>query len=170
MALDLDWQHNNSSRASRFFVHFFAVTVKNNRFRLAKQQLCTCITLFCTFLCRYCMTTAWTECLFSGTVEPDVNTKNDIYFFKLVSSSSWPFCCFYLMYASFRSVTDRNSKILTPTRKGNFFVDLNGPRILRDGREHKRTTMFIFSWSSVHSFRIQLQKKLPTFDELNEIE
>ena len=23
---------------------------KNNRFRLAKQQLCTCITLFCTFL------------------------------------------------------------------------------------------------------------------------
>ena len=24
---------------------------KSNRFRLAKQQLCTCITLFCTFLC-----------------------------------------------------------------------------------------------------------------------
>ena len=29
----------------------------SNRFRLAKQQLCTCITLFCTFLCRHCMTT-----------------------------------------------------------------------------------------------------------------
>ena len=29
---------------------------KSNRFRLAKQQLCTCITLFCTFLCR-CFTT-----------------------------------------------------------------------------------------------------------------
>ena len=53
-------------------------------------------------------------------------------FFKLVSSSPWPFCCSYLMYASFRSVTDENSKILTPTRTGNFFVDLNGPRILRD--------------------------------------
>ena len=26
----------------------------NNRFRLAKQQLCTCITLFCTFLCCHC--------------------------------------------------------------------------------------------------------------------
>ena len=52
-AIDLDWQNNNSARASRYFLHFFAVTVKNNRFRLAKQQLCTCITLFCTFLCRY---------------------------------------------------------------------------------------------------------------------
>ena len=31
--------------------------VKENRFRLAKQQLCSCITLFCTFLCRRCTTT-----------------------------------------------------------------------------------------------------------------
>ena len=30
---------------------------KTNRFRLAKQQLCTCITLFCTFLCRRCKNT-----------------------------------------------------------------------------------------------------------------
>ena len=29
------------------------------RFRLAKQQLCTCITLFFTFLCRHCSTTTW---------------------------------------------------------------------------------------------------------------
>ena len=29
---------------------------KSNRFRLAKQQLCTCITLFCTFLCCRCTT------------------------------------------------------------------------------------------------------------------
>ena len=29
-------------------------TAKSNRFRLAKQQFCTCITLFCTFLCRRC--------------------------------------------------------------------------------------------------------------------
>ena len=29
---------------------------KRDRFRLAKQQLCTCITLFCTFLCRRCTT------------------------------------------------------------------------------------------------------------------
>ena len=27
--------------------------------RLAKQQLCTCITLFCVLLCRHCTTTTW---------------------------------------------------------------------------------------------------------------
>ena len=41
---------------------------KSNRFRLAKQQLCTYITLFCTFLCRHCTTTTW-NCLFSCFVE-----------------------------------------------------------------------------------------------------
>ena len=30
---------------------------ESNRFRLAKQQLCTCFTLSCTFLCRHCATT-----------------------------------------------------------------------------------------------------------------
>ena len=33
--------------------------LKGNRFRLAKQQLCTCITLFCTLLCcRYTITSS----------------------------------------------------------------------------------------------------------------
>ena len=32
---------------------------KSNRFILAKQQLCTCITLFCTFLSRRCSTATW---------------------------------------------------------------------------------------------------------------
>ena len=41
---------------------------KSNRFRLAKQQLCTCITLFWTFLCRRCTTTTW-KCLISRCVE-----------------------------------------------------------------------------------------------------
>ena len=44
---------------------------KNNRLRLAKQQLCMCITLFCTFLCRYCTTTT-RKCLISRFME-DVN-------------------------------------------------------------------------------------------------
>ena len=35
---------------------------KSNWFRLAKQQLCTCIRLFCTFLDRRCSTTTW-KCL-----------------------------------------------------------------------------------------------------------
>ena len=39
------------------------------------------------------------------------------------------------------------------------------------GRERKTTTFFFFSWTSIQSFRIQLQKKkLPTFNELNEME
>ena len=37
---------------------------KSDRFTLAKQQLCTCITFFCTFLCRHCTTTTW-KCLIS---------------------------------------------------------------------------------------------------------
>ena len=36
------------------------------------------------------------------------------------------------MYASFRSVTAKNGKILTPTPDGKFFVDLNGLGILPD--------------------------------------
>ena len=51
---------------------------KSNRFRLAKQQLCTCITLFCTFLCRHCTTTTW-KCLISRFVE-NTNTWQQLYF------------------------------------------------------------------------------------------
>ena len=35
------------------------------------------------------------------------------------------------------------------------------------GHEHKATTFLFFSWTLIQSFRIQLQKNLPTFDELN---
>ena len=37
------------------------------------------------------------------------------------------------------------------------------------GREHK-TTFYFCSWTLMQSFRIQLQEKLPIFDEMNEIE
>ena len=38
-------------------------------------------------------------------------------------------------------------------------------------REHKATTSFFFSCTTLkQSFRIQRQKKLPTFDELHEME
>ena len=53
-------------------------------------------------------------------------------FLKLVSSALWPFYCFYLMYASFGSVTAKNGKILTPTPTGNFLLTSNGLGILRD--------------------------------------
>ena len=38
---------------------------KSSRFSLAKQQLCTSITLFCTFLCNHCTTTTTWKCLTS---------------------------------------------------------------------------------------------------------
>ena len=79
---------------------------RNKSNRLAKQQLCTCTTLFCTFLCRYCTTTTW-KCLISRFVE-DVNTR------QRLSSS--------------------------------------------------------FSELRYSLFKIQLQKKMPRFDELNEVE
>ena len=39
-----------------------------------------------------------------------------------------------------------------------------------EGFKHKTTTFFLFSWTSIQSLRIQLRKKLPTLDELNEME
>ena len=48
------------------------VRQKSKRFRLTKQQLGTCITLFCTFLSSRCTTTTW-KCLISRFVE-DGNT------------------------------------------------------------------------------------------------
>ena len=52
---------------------------KNNRFRRAKQQLCTCITLFWTFPCRRCTTTTW-NCLISRFIE-DGNKRKQLSFF-----------------------------------------------------------------------------------------
>ena len=37
------------------------------------------------------------------------------------------------------------------------------------GREHKTTVFSSFSRTLIQSFRIQLQRRLPTFDELNQI-
>ena len=74
---------------------------KSNRFRLAKQQLCTCITLFCSFLCCHC-------------------TKD-------LKMPYFTFC---------------------------------------GGREYKKTTFFFFSLTSIQSYRIHIQKKLPTIKQL----
>ena len=41
---------------------------------------------------------------------------------------------------------------------------------LRVGKHETTTFFFFFSWTSEQSFRIQLQKYSPTFDELNEVE
>ena len=75
---------------------------KSNWFRLAKQQLCTCNTLFCTFF-QFAVT----------------------------------------------------ARLRRETAYFTFF----------EGREHRTTAFYLFSRIS-----IQLQKKLPTFDEMNEME
>ena len=49
---------------------------KSSRFILAKQQLCTCITLFRTFLSRRCTTTT-RKCLISRFVE-DEKTRHQL--------------------------------------------------------------------------------------------
>ena len=51
---------------------------KSNTFRLAKQQLRTCITLFCIFLCCQCTTTGW-KCIITRFGE-DVNTRRRLSF------------------------------------------------------------------------------------------
>ena len=38
------------------------------------------------------------------------------------------------------------------------------------GREQNSTTLFFFSWLLIESFRIQLPKNSPRFDEMNEME
>ena len=54
------------------------VRQESNGFRLAKQQLCTCIMLFWTFVNCRCMTTTW-ECLFF-TFFKDGNTRQQHYY------------------------------------------------------------------------------------------
>ena len=62
---------------------------KSNRFRQAKQQLCTCITLFCTFLCCRCTTTTWSY-LISRFVE-DGEQKTTFFFFSWTLMQSFRF-------------------------------------------------------------------------------
>ena len=61
---------------------------KSNRLRSVKQQLCTCITLFCTFLCRQCTTTTkkMPNFMFCGRREHQTTT---LFFFSWTSMQSF---------------------------------------------------------------------------------
>ena len=52
--------------SNREFLQRRRRTAKNSRFRLAKKQLCTCITLFCTLRSRSCTTVASHAGVFRG--------------------------------------------------------------------------------------------------------
>ena len=43
-------------------------------------------------------------------------------------------------------------------------------RFVEDVNTRPATTFFFSFWTLTYSFRIQLQKNLPTFDELNKLE
>ena len=65
--------------AACYLTYLGSSTSSKLALRLAKQQLCACITLFCTFRSRRCTTTTW-KCLISRFVE-DLNTRRQLAFF-----------------------------------------------------------------------------------------
>ena len=80
------WIHSGQGFVGSFDLHdpngsliLIRIVPKKRTLILAKWQLCTCITLFCTFLCRRCTSTTW-KCLISRIVE-DVNTRQWLSFF-----------------------------------------------------------------------------------------
>ena len=73
---------------------------KCSGFILAKQQLCTWITLFCTFLSRRCTTTTW-KCLISRFVE-NRNTRQQL-----------PFSFLELLYSPLEFNSKTNCQHLT---------------------------------------------------------
>ena len=75
----------------RLFVSFFVMLIKRSlrnkhgevRFRQEKKrQLCTCITLFCTFLWRLCTTTTWNYLI---SRLPRTGTKDNNFLFLFLN-------------------------------------------------------------------------------------
>ena len=56
-------------------------TAKKQWVYWAKQQLCTCTTLFCSFFCRCCTSSTWNYVV-SRLMETDVNTRQQFSFFS----------------------------------------------------------------------------------------
>ena len=79
---------------------------KSNKFELKKQQLCACITLFCTFP-RHCTTMSW-KCLISRFVE-GVNRQGN----ELSSSFS------ELRYSLLEFNSRKNCQVLTSWMREN---------------------------------------------------
>ena len=63
---------------------------KSNGYRSARQQLCTCITLSCTFLSRRCTSTTW-KYLDSRFVEDGITRQQLSFYFRELWSSPLEF-------------------------------------------------------------------------------
>ena len=120
---------------------------KSNRFRLidTEQKLCTCITLFWKFLCR--CNIAFENIRFSVSLRrwgrfARRNAR------KVPSGEE-------------RGETDVFAGYCSTTRTWKCLIS----RLVQDVNTRQRLS-FSFSWTLILSFRIQLQKNLPTFYEL----
>ena len=81
-------------------------SLTSNWFRLAKQQLYTCIMLFCTFLCSHSTPTMW-KCPISRSVA-NVNTETStLFFFSLT------------LIQTFRIQPQKNCQHLTNSTRWN---------------------------------------------------
>ena len=77
----LPWQQNLWITTTGGFLQRRRRTAKSNRFRLAKEQLCTCITPFCTFCNRCCLTATWNFLISRARFMESVNTTQKCIFF-----------------------------------------------------------------------------------------
>ena len=91
-------------------------------------------------------------------------------FYKLVSSTLWPFCRSLLMYV--RSVTPKKRQNTNPHLDGKFFVDLIGLGILRDDTATEMLLLLMFfvrTWkellnSRTHTYMVHFQMVLQKFN------
>ena len=149
---------------------------KSKRFILAKQQLCTCITVFCTFLSRRCLTTAW-KCLISHFVE-DGNTGDGISMIKFEAAEfifKWCFrsccrCCWSTKHVGYFAQRSRplfsltleaGNKVLNSrkflSKRILKFNSLDLDRLFASDLKYLRKNwdlMYITSpnWSKIHNF------------------
>ena len=85
--------------------------------------------------------------------------------------SYYTFLLFFLFIASELSWNTMKISLFLPARRRSL-ICVAFPKCLISfcrGREHKTTIFFFFSWTLIQSFRIPLQRNLPTFNELSEI-
>ena len=97
------------------------------------QQFCTCIMLFCTFLCRHCTTTTW-KCLISRCTEEVHKWQRNFLSLSQLGCDSYEF--------NFRRVHLHLTKLVTWSNRDEDWKDANSlfqwrflcrcsPRILR---------------------------------------
>ena len=113
---------------------------KSNRFNQQNNNFCTCITLFCKFLCRHCTTTTW-KCLISRRTEEVCKRRRNFLSLSELGYGSWEF--------NFRRVRLHLTKLATWTNRHEDWKNANSlfqrrflchrrPQILRSLKIYKK--------------------------------